>query len=505
MKFKEKFIVFLLCLLVLGIYYLTSDISKYNNNMNRYYKIYLDGKSIGNIANRDDLYALIDKKQQSIKDKYKVSNVYPPKGLQVIESYSYNTDLDKAEDIYNKIEEYQDFTIYGYEIKVGATNDHKEYSIYVLDKEVFNEAVKKFVLAFISEEQYNSFIDGTQGELEDVGYVYQDMGINEEIVIRDKYISTNSKIYENSDELAKDLLFGFNNKEEMYTVKSGDTIESVSEDHKLNPQEFLIANPEFSTKESLLAIGEKVNVTLINPELSFTYRVSEIKEVEQPYNKEVVRDNSKPSSYSEITQVGVKGLTLQYQTYNVTNGEQSDTMEIVDSKVIREPVDEITTKGKKAVVTPNYGSAVDTYVDTGTGWRWPTIRPSTVTSEFKWRWGRMHNGMDIYAAKFSNIYAANDGVVVEAVNNCPNEGSYPNSCGGGYGNHVYIDHGNNIYTVYAHMTNNVKVTKGQTVKRGQVIGYLGMSGQVKGYHLHFGLSIGFPHQGTFKNPRELFK
>ncbi len=505
MKIRDKFIVFILCLITFVIYVIVGSYNNIASEASKNYRIYLDGNLIGVIKDKDELYDLIDEKQQDIKKKFNVSNVYPPIGLEVVENYSYNDNINDILDVYNRIEELQDFTISGYEIQVSKGEEHDPYNIYVLDKEVFNEALKKFIFAFISEDEYNNYINGTQGNLEETLFNYDDMGIVEDIVISEKNISANAKIYEDSDELAKDILFGFNHKEESYTVKKGDTIESISDDHKLNPQEFLIANPRFSSKDSLLAIGDKVNVTLINPELSFTYKVSEIKEVEQSYNKEVVRDNSKPSSYSEITQIGVKGITLQYQTYNVTNGEQSDTMEIVASKVIREPVDEITTKGKKAVVIPNYGSSVDTYVDTGTGWRWPTIRPSTVTSEFKWRWGRQHNGIDIYAAKFSNIYAANDGVVVEAVSNCPNEGSYPNSCGGGYGNHVYIDHGNNIYTVYAHMTNNIKVTKGQVVKRGQVVGYLGMSGQVKGYHLHFGLSIGYPHQGTFKNPRELFQ
>ena len=54
------------------------------------------------------------------------------------------------------------------------------------------------------------------------------------------------------------------------------------------------------------------------------------------------------------------------------------------------------------------------------------------------------------------------------------------------------------------MQNNVPVREGQQVSRGQVIGYMSDSGQSKGIHLHFGYSIGYPGQGTYRNPSELF-
>ena len=507
MKLKDKIIIFILCLIVLVIYVISGSYEKINLKASKLYNVYLNGEIIGVLNNKDELYELIDEKQQSIKDKFGVQNVYPPNGLKLVETYSYYGSSDNVQNVYNKLDTSDDFTIYGYEIKIAKEKD-KSFSIYVLNKEIFVEALEKFVLAFVPKDVLKKYLDGKQGDLEETKIVYSDMKVLEDIVIREKYISIKEKIYDNSDELAQDLLFGFNYTNKSYTVKVGDTIESIADANKLNSQEFLIANPEYKSVDSLLAIGDKVNVTLINPELSFTYQVSEIKEVEQPFNKEVVRDNSKPSSYSEITQVGVKGLTLQYQNYTITNGYQTGSMEIVESKVIREPVDQITTKGKKPVyVAPpiNYGGGVDTYIDTGSGWRWPTITPNQITSGFGWRKLGYHNAIDIFARPGSNIYAANDGIVAYAFNGCPEKGSYPNRCGGTYGNHVVIDHGNNVYTLYAHMMPNVVVRTGQTVKRGQVIGYLGRSGQVTGYHLHFGLSIGYPGRGTYKNPMELFR
>ena len=104
MKDKDIFIVTILCVLVLGIYFLNFN-NKNNDNIYNIYNVYLNGKIIGKIDNKDELYALIDQKQQGIKDKYQVNNVYPPSSLQIIENYSYEPTVSSLEEIYNKIED----------------------------------------------------------------------------------------------------------------------------------------------------------------------------------------------------------------------------------------------------------------------------------------------------------------------------------------------------------------------------------------------------------------
>lgn len=500
MKIKDSVIVVTLCLLTLGLYFLIPNYNK-NDKINNVFNVYLNGDIIGVIDDKEALYALIDEHQQSIKNKYNVSNVYPPSSLQIIETYSYDSTISNLEEVYNKIDKLQDFTIQGYEVKVSAYGDHEEFNFYILDKNILEKALKEFILAFINENNYEEYMNGSQKDLEDVGINYVDMEILEDITIREKYISINDKIYEDSAELAQALLFGFNYKEKSYTVKEGDTIESISEANTLNTQEFLIANPEYSSKDSLLTIGDKVNITLINPEISLSYTVYELKEVEIPFEKNVVRDSSKPSNWEEITKAGVTGLSIQQSHYKVVNGEPNSEITFDSTVVIREKVDQVITKGRKEYIGGN-----ETFVDTGTGWTWPTGSPFRVTSEYAPRWGKYHNGMDISGTgKGSKIYAANDGVVVAVNSNCPNEGKYGSTCGNELGNYVIINHGNNIYTLYGHMLNNVPVKVGQKVSKKDVVGYMGNSGSSTGTHLHFGLSIGEPFKGgTFRNPRELF-
>lgn len=501
MKIKDILLTFIMCLFIIIIYLLMDNYKFFDTKINKVYSVYLNNNLIGNIDNKEKLYALIDEKQQIIKDNYNVSNVYPPNGLQVVENYTYNSSINNLDEVYKKIEETHDFTVLGYEVKFSETSTHKEFSIYVLDKDILNKALKDFILVFIPEEKFNDYMNGTQASIEDSHLIYESMGFIEDITIREKYISADAKIYENSEDLAQELLFGFNYKEKYYVVKEGDTIESVSEDHSLNTQEFLIANPKFSSKDSLLTLGEKVNVTLISPEISFAYDISELKQVTVDYNTVIERDNSKPSSYSEIKTPGVKGLSNRHSSYTVINGEPNNEVKITED-IIRPKVDEVVVKGKKVVYY--YGNE---YYNNDLGdWFWPTQQPFQLSSPFGYRWGKRHQGIDISGTgEGSKIFAANDGVVARVVNTCPNRGSYPNSCGGGYGNSVYINHGNNIYTVYAHMQNNIPVKEGQQVSRGQVIGYMSDSGQSKGIHLHFGYSIGFPGQGTYYDPQGLYK
>lgn len=78
------------------------------------------------------------------------------------------------------------------------------------------------------------------------------------------------------------------------------------------------------------------------------------------------------------------------------------------------------------------------------------------------------------------IVAHSDGTVMEYRNNCT--GFEQNS----YGNYVLLKHPNGMYTLYAHLTyNTVQVSKGQTVKKGQRLGYMGNTGTSYGGHLHF--------------------
>lgn len=86
---------------------------------------------------------------------------------------------------------------------------------------------------------------------------------------------------------------------------------------------------------------------------------------------------------------------------------------------------------------------------------------------------KMHAGIDFTAPQGTPIYATADGTVSVAGNR-----------GNGYGNHVIIRHGYGYETLYGHMAK-VKVRQGESVKRGEVIGYVGSTGKSTGPHCHY--------------------
>jgi murein DD-endopeptidase MepM/ murein hydrolase activator NlpD len=86
---------------------------------------------------------------------------------------------------------------------------------------------------------------------------------------------------------------------------------------------------------------------------------------------------------------------------------------------------------------------------------------------------RLHAGLDFSAPTGTPIYATSDGVVQQAGFSTD-----------GYGNKVVINHGYGFQTLYAHMVR-VKAKPGQSVKRGEVIGYVGSTGKSTGSHLHY--------------------
>lgn len=128
-------------------------------------------------------------------------------------------------------------------------------------------------------------------------------------------------------------------------------------------------------------------------------------------------------------------------------------------------------------------------VPTTSGYVWPVPGFYYLSSEWSEdRYTYNHGGIDIAGGGImgATVVAADGGTVIASYNGCPHNWGKNASCGcgGGYGNYVMIDHGNGKMTVYAHMTNTV-VSTGQSVSKGQTIGYVGSTGYSTGPHLHF--------------------
>ena len=467
------------------------------------YTVYLDGKSIGTIASKDSFDEFVNSKEDELKKKYDVDTVYAPKGVEIKKNITYNSSVSSDVEIYNRIISNKKFTIHGYQITITDVEEEDKnknsINIFVLSKDIFDEAVENTIKAFVDEDAYEKFVSGTQEEVKDLGSMIENIDLLESITYRETLISTDEKIFTDADELSRYLLYGNLDKQETYIVKDNDTIESIANDHKLNVKEFLIANPDFTSENNLLYEGQKVNVGLINPIISVVVDVHSVGEEERTYDTEIQYDSNQYVGYQEVIRNGENGLYRVTRKSQYVNGQlRSGT--ITNSTEIKPPVNRIILKGDK--YAPNVADL--------SYWAWPTDKPYTITTYYQYRWGSFHAAIDIYVGYGSPIYAANNGVVVVA-----NGGCYPGNtrCNGGRGNYIVINHNvGGYYTMYMHIKD-INVTVGQTVARGQKIATMGNTGYVVptpssynpygGTHLDFSVRMGSP-EGYTINPLNLY-
>ena len=106
-------------------------------------------------------------------------------------------------------------------------------------------------------------------------------------------------------------------------------------------------------------------------------------------------------------------------------------------------------------------------------YHWPVPTHKNVSSHYGGRWGKNHNGIDIPAPTGTNMVSVDDGVVVYSDNGLT-----------GFGNLTVIAHRFGLFSVYGHADKNF-TKKGDKVKKGQLIAYVGSTGKSTGPHLHF--------------------
>lgn len=471
---KRFSISLMLLIIIVGVFVLGFGY-KTTPEPNNYYEVYLNDESLGTIRSEKELEDYIDENGAYYKNKFDVDKVYSPKGLQVRKLTTYSGNVSSVSEIYKKISKEEPLTIKGYEFIIKKQTDEKKaedtvttQSIYVLDKNVFKDAVTTLIKTFVGADAYQAYIDDNQVKIETTGENIEDVYVSEDITVRETNIPVNETIYTDATELANYLLYGKDQTATEYTVQAGDTIENVAFNNKISPEELLLSNTALTSTTNLLYPGQKLKIVETNPQISVVEESYVVEDIESQYTTEERYDDNTVIGQDKVIQEGENGLERVSQKVRKVNG----IINYVDPQgktVLKEPVSRIIVKGNKYI--PDVGST--------TSWGWPTDSGWTLSSGYVWRTNpvtgkrELHGGLDISGTGYgSKIYATNNGRVKEA--------SYHYS----YGNHVIIDHNNGYLTLYAHMSRiNVKV--GQVVARGDVIGYVGMTGTATGPHVHY--------------------
>lgn len=452
-----------------------------------YYQVYLDGELIGNIKSKNSLEKYINNTEQYIKDKYNVDEVFAPNGLEIKKIVSYQEDLMEVSEVYDLIQNKKPFTIKGYQITVYS--DETSQIIYVLDERIYREALENSIKTFVGTDSYNAYINKTQTPIEDVGTYINNVYIENQMTIKEAYIPVDERIYTSSEDLTKYLLFGTTEQQKIYNVKLGDTIEQVAFDNQISVEELLISNSQFKNSNALLYPGLEITIGILDPQLKITVEQESVEDFVDKYKTVEQLDETLAIGVNKVTQQGEDGLLRIKQEVKITNGTIVYVKQ-VSKEELKPAISKIVVKGARYIPGVADGE-----------WQWPTDSGWSISSGFQYRINpitgqrELHGALDIAGTGYgSNIYAANNGVIETK--------SYTSVTG----YYVVINHNNGYWTQYNHMSKFADISVGQTVEKGQVIGYVGMTGQATGPHLHFAVwHGGTVYRGSRVNPWDLYR
>lgn len=245
-----------------------------------------------------------------------------------------------------------------------------------------------------------------------------------------------------------------------YTVVKGDVPSVIAEKNNMTTEALYEINPGLRENARVIQIGDELTVLVPEPEL-FVKTVEDVIYTEI-IDREIIYVND-PDAYIgtyDVIEAGADGIIEVRATVTKENGTVINH-EITSEKKILDPVTETQSRGVKALP-----------VTTATGKFEVPMLTYTFTSDFGWRWGRQHKGIDLAAPTGTAIKASDGGRIIQV------------GWDGGYGYSIEIDHGNGFVTKYAHLSK-MYVSLGEEVSQYETIGTCGNTGNSTGPHLHF--------------------
>lgn len=259
--------------------------------------------------------------------------------------------------------------------------------------------------------------------------------------------------------------------EVLHTVQEDETLNSIAAEYGITMDLLKSRNPVVAEKKDTFE-PDVGTILLIRPaeyflQVKLTYR--EYQDEELSYETETIENDTMVIGYKKTITTGETGLASVPYEYEYIDGELVSQVRVEDEKtVIKEPVAAVVEVGTKQPVMMAEGG--------GTAGSGQFIFPVPGSTYSTRGYTGTHYALDLNAVTGSPIYAADGGTVIFS------------GWRGLYGNCVEIDHGNGFKTLYAH-NSALAVSPGQTVGQGQLIAYVGATGNASGPHCHFELKL----------------
>ena len=328
-----------------------------------------------------------------------------------------------------------------------------------------------------------SYINGLLAPYEDEENANVTVGFNRAVDL-EQGIYFNESFQDLTD--IENTLSGVQQAEKIYKVQAGDTLWAIAQKNDLTFKELCALNTNFKgaplTETSNIQEGDELIVTKEEAMLEVRITKIEVKQEEIPYTTETTNSNELTKGTTKVTQEGENGLrNVTLQNVYDTNGTLLEQT-VLSTEIIKEAVPKKVTVGTKKVTS-------STKYITGSGrFIWPVPNYKYCS-----RWySSGHKGVDICAPAGTPIYATASGTVTKAGYNKAGAGT-------GYGYSVVVSHGGGYTSVYAHCLS-LAVHAGQSVKQGQLIGYVGSTGRSSGNHCHFEIRL----NGSYVPPQNVF-
>ncbi len=376
---------------------------------------------------------------------------------------------DKDEAIFTYLEENNLFSIKGYKIEFSNGT-----ICYVKNSEDFIKAKEDFVLNYLENKGINpqdtkNKLDTAQAtafskdNAKDIAYKYLDTAqISNELVPIDM-------ILKSYDECITWLSFGYSYEPDYYVVEEGDMIEGVAWKNGVSVMNLLSINSEkLKSETQLLQVGDELNVTKIDSPISVEVTKIRVKtEKIYPEDTKYIYDNTMREGQRVTKQKYKEGSAkVQYQETYVNGDLVEKKTKEVSRLQTSAPQQEIIVVGTKVI--PNIGSG---------RFRLPTNNSKITCGWYCYAGHRALDVIDTYN-RYGPALAADRGTIESA----------------GYtaytGYYAVINHNNGFWTYYGHFNKPCFFNVGTTVKKGEVIGQIGMTGRATGPHIHFEIRKG---------------
>jgi murein DD-endopeptidase MepM/ murein hydrolase activator NlpD len=419
------------------------------------YHVYENGEYIGTVKSPEVVNHAVDEKKAEAEAVHEDLDLVVGRDLNVVKEKVFgNPEAADEETVKETLGESLAVEAQSVAVRIG-----EDTLFHLKDTGAFERVIRGVKLTHMTEEELAAYEaareDGDFPEPEAGQTVVTDLSLKADLQAKEVYTSPENIM---TEEEALDLLLSGRPVEQDYTAAEGDTPGSVAEMHGMDLEQLIELNPEMDQQADLVP-GDSVKILVDEPYVEVTVSRKH-KEATAIAHKKVAKDDPDIlKGQNKVSQAGKDGRKEMLTVTETVNGKKMSE-EVLEDKVVEEPVDEIILNGTKAVP----GAATGHFA-------WPA-QGGYISSKKGPRWGRQHNGIDIARPSGMDILASDAGTV---------KATGPQ---GGFGNRVVVDHGNGYTTLYAHLSS-ISVKPGQKLLQGQKLGVMGNTGNSTGVHLHF--------------------